>query len=88
MATAITIEKVNYGNSVSGPQTWTIAYKKWDDPGAYTVVDSAAVADAGGVLSSPVVIGGLTAGELYYVQTSNNCQSPATIYQQSIQLTS
>lgn len=87
MATSFTINKVNYGNSVSGPQTWTIAYKKWDDPGAYTVVDSAAVADAAGNLSSPVVVGGLISGELYYTQTSNNCQSPATIYQQSIQLT-
>ncbi len=87
MATSFTINKINYGNSVSGPQTWTIAYKKWDDPGAYTVVDSAAVADADGNLSVPVVVGGLISGELYYTQTSNNCQSPATIYQQSIQLT-
>lgn len=87
MATEITISKVIYGNPASGPQTWTISYKKSDDPGSYIVVDSGAVDDGAGNLITPVVISGLDAGGLYYTQTTNNCQSPAEIYQQAIQLT-
>lgn len=85
MATQITINKIDYGNPVSGPQTWTIRYKKYDAV-SYTTATTSAVADAAGNLGSPVVISGLIAGELYYTQTSNNCQSNAVIYQQQIQL--
>lgn len=86
MATQITINKINYGNSVSGPQTWTIKYKKYDAV-SYTTATTSALADAAGNLIVPVVISGLIAGELYNTQTTNNCQSPAIIYQQQIQLT-
>lgn len=86
MATQITINKIDYGNSVSGPQTWTIRYKKFDAI-SYTTATTSAIDDGSGNLISPVVISGLIAGQLYYTQTTNNCGSPATIYQQSIQLT-
>lgn len=87
MADTITISKVNYGNPASGPQTWTIKYKKYNDPGPYIVASASALDDGSGNLISPVVIAGLDAGELYYTQTSNNCGSPIIIYPQSIQLT-
>lgn len=87
MATQITIDVINYGNPVSGPQTWTIKYKKFDDPGPYTVATTNAIDDGDGNLITPVVITGLVAGSLYYTQTTNNCQSPAIIYPQQIQLT-
>lgn len=86
MATQITINKIDYGNAVSGPQTWTIRYKKFDAV-SYTTATTSAIDDGSGNLISPVVISGLIAGQLYYTQTTNNCSSPATIYQQSIQLT-
>ena len=87
MATGFTISKINYGNPASGPQTWTIKYKKADDAGPYTVATTSAVDDGSGNLVSPVAISGLVAGSLYDTQTTNNCDSPSTIYQQSIQLT-
>ena len=85
MATQITISKVNYGNSTSGPQTWNIKYKKYDAISTTTVTTNALDNGAGNLIS-PVVISGLISGELYYVQITNNCQSPAIIYQQSIQM--
>lgn len=87
MATSFTISKINYGNPVSGPQTWTIKYKKYDDPGPYAIATTSAIDDGSGNLISPVVVSGLVAGELYYTQTTNNCSSPAEIYPQQIQLT-
>lgn len=87
MATGFTIDKINYANSVSGPQTWTIQYKKYDNPGAYTVATNSALDDGSGNLISPVAITGLVAGELYYVQTINNCGSPVIIYFEQVQLT-
>lgn len=86
MADTINITKVNYGNPASGPQTWTIKYKKADDPGAYITATTSAVDDGSGNLISPVSITGLVPGSLYYTQTTNNCSSPAEIYPQAIQL--
>lgn len=85
MATVITIGKINYGNPASGPQTWTIKYKKSDQI-SFTTKTTSAVDDGAGNLISPVTITGLDNGGLYYVQATNNCQSPVEIYQQAIQL--
>jgi hypothetical protein len=85
MATTITINKINYGNPASGPQTWTIKYKK-SDALSFTTKTTSATDDGAGTLLSPVVINGLVSGGLYYVQATNNCQSPVEIYQQAIQL--
>lgn len=85
MATQITINKIDYGNPVSGPQTWTIKYKLYNAL-SYTTATASALDDGSGNLISPVVISGLVSGQLYYIQTTNNCGSPAIIYQQSVQL--
>ena len=79
-----TIHKVDYGNPASGAQTWTIKWKLSTNPGAYTTLSASALDDGSGNLITPLSVTGLTAGNLVYTQTTNNCESPAIIYQQSI----
>lgn len=85
MATQITITKVDYGNLPSGSQTWTFEYKLFTDT-AYTLASNTSVVNTDGTLVVPLVISGLTDGQLYYIRASPNCESPAEYYYQQAQL--
>lgn len=87
MATAFTINKVDYANTPAAPQTWTFEYKLFSDPeSAYTLISSSAAVDIAGNLAAPLTISGLIAGQLYYVRAHDNCSSPFLYFVQQIQL--
>lgn len=81
MAGTLRVPKVFYPQPVSGPQTFLIEYKLWSDPdSSYVVMEAAAVADVNGNISPAAEVTGLPSNELYYIRTSNNCQSPRNYY--------
>lgn len=78
---AFSIPRLFFPQSVTAGQTFLIEIKKWDEPdSAYVVVEAAAVADANGNFSPAPTVYGLDPNTLYYVRTSNNCQSPRNYY--------
>ena len=85
MATQITINSVDFPNDPSGTQTTTFEYKLWNAT-SWTLASNTQVVNTDGTLVAPLVISGLTAGQLYYVRWSNNCDSPPEYYIQSFQL--
>lgn len=85
MPTQITINSVDWANAPAGAQTCTFEYKLFSAT-SWTLASGAAVINVNGTLAVPLVIAGLTAGQLYYVRWHNNCDSPAEYYTQSYQL--
>lgn len=85
MPTHITISKIDYSNTPSGSQTWTFEFKLFSAT-SWTLASNAQAVNTNGTLVVPLVISGLTAGQLYYVRSSANCNSPAEYYIQQIQL--
>lgn len=84
MAT-ITVTKVDFGNTATPGQTFRIEYKLFS-ASTWTLGSASKTVDADGNLSVPLAITGLTAGQLYYVRASNNCESPPEYYTQQVQL--
>lgn len=85
MANTITITSIDYANTAIAGQTWTIEYKLFS-ASSYILGSNNKVVDDDGNLAVPLVISGLTPGQLYYIRSHNNCDSPPVFYTQSIQL--
>lgn len=85
MATQINILKVEYANVPSGVQNWTFEYKLFS-ASSYTLISSSSAVNTDGTLASPLSVPGLTAGQLYYIRGSANCNSPREYFIQQAQL--
>lgn len=85
MANTITITKVDYANTAAPSQVWRFEHKL-ASASSWILDSNNKVVDANGVLAVQLVISGLTPGGLYYIRSSNNCNSPAEWYIQQIQL--
>lgn len=84
MPTQFTITKVEYGNTPIAAQTWTFEYKLFNDVN-YTLISNTSVVNTDGTLAVPLPVSGLTAGQLYYIRGSANCESPAQYFLQQVQ---
>lgn len=84
MATGFTITKVEYANTAAGLQTWTFEYKLFSDV-MYTLISSTASVNTDGTLDAPLSVGSLTAGQLYLIRASANCESPREYFYQQVQ---
>lgn len=85
MANTVTITKVDYANTANAGQTWTFEYKLYN-ASSWTLGSNNKVVDANGNLAVPLALAALTTGQLYYIRSSNNCNSPAEYFIQQIQL--
>jgi hypothetical protein len=85
MATSFTITKLEYANTATTVQTWTLQYKAYN-ASSYILINSAVLVNTDGTLLAPQTVSGLTAGQLYYVQAYANCTSPIDPFIQQIQL--
>lgn len=75
MATQITINSVFWGNLPAAGQTCTFQYKKFSDAG-WTLISNSSTIAPNGNLTVPLTVPGLTPGTAYYLQWTNNCDSP------------
>lgn len=85
MATQFTITKVDYANTPSGSQTKTFEYKLYSAT-SWILISNTAAVNTNGTLVAPLTVSGLTAGQLYYIRSHNNCDSPPVYFTQQIQL--
>lgn len=85
MATGFTIEKVDYGNAPSGVQSFTFEFKLWNAT-SYNLINNNSLVNTDGTLLTPLPVSGLTAGQLYYIRGSANCDSPRNYFIQQVQL--
>jgi hypothetical protein len=87
MATSFTINKLDFANTPSAPEVWTFEYKVYTNPdSSYILISNSSAVAVNGNLSVPLVVTGLTAGQLYYVRATNNCGSPPLRFIQQIKL--
>ncbi len=81
---SFTITKIDFANTAIGTQTFRFEYKLWSAPdSAYALIGTSTVNTAG-TLTTPQVVTGLTPCTLYYIRSSNNCNSPREYYVQSL----
>jgi hypothetical protein len=80
-----TINSVEYGNAPAGLQNFTFEYKLFSASSWINISGSSAV-NTDGTLAVPLPVTGLTAGQLYYIRGSANCNSPREYFIQQVQL--
>lgn len=83
------INRVYFGNTPAGIQTFSFYYKLWSDPeSAYVLISGSEPVNVDGTLqaSPPLTVTGLTAGQLYDLKAANNCNSPIDFFVKAIQL--
>jgi hypothetical protein len=85
MATEITITAVQYANTAAGVQTWSFFYKLYS-ASSWKLISNSASVNTDGTLGTPLNVTGLTAGQLYYIQSYPNCSSPLDIFIEPVQL--
>jgi hypothetical protein len=89
MATGFILNKVDFGNTPAGVQTFAFFYKLWSQPDSsyITITGSVGVNPDGSINASPPLdVTGLTPGQLYYVKAENLCNSPIDYFIKPIQL--
>lgn len=85
MPTGFTITNVDYANAPAALQNFTFEYKKSTDV-SWSVLSSSSAVNTDGSLAVPIPVSGLTAGQLYLVRGSSNCESPREYFIQQVQL--
>lgn len=83
MPTTYTITEIKRSTTPLAVENVTIEYKLWSDT-SYTLADNNVDIEIDDTLLSPVVISGLTDGEVYNIKVSSNCSSPIESYVQTI----
>lgn len=84
-----TVDKIDFGNTPGGVQSFSFYYKLWSDPeSSYILISASEPVNPDGTLqaSPPLSVTGLTPGQLYYLKAANNCDSPVDFFVQYIQL--
>lgn len=84
MATEFIINKVEYANAPAGVQNYTFEYKLATAT-SWILLNSSSVVNTDGTLAAPIPVSGLTAGQLYLIRGSANCQSPREYFIQQVQ---
>lgn len=83
MATEITIKNVDYANPPAGLQVWSFWYKL-ATASVWILLSNSSNVNTDGTLQVPIVIPGLTPGQVYLIRGAANCDSPIDYFIQQV----
>ena len=84
MATQFTITAVDYANAPAALQVFSFWYKLASAT-SWTLISNSSNVNTDGTLAVPLVVTGLTPGQLYYIRGASNCESPTFYFLQQVQ---